>query len=178
MPPRAWIDTNGALKSGYPAEADYRNKVEYQPYCIGDWAARGEVHLGYGDNLRAYQAWFATKDCPACNGYGVVRTIYSNTANEPNLTMVAKGQPPRYMPEVTNHLMKPCYFGMVPTLPYTILATPYVAATQSSPEIPAVAAVEVTDPPFGLQPFYNTDGDRKSTRELQSRQYLVCRLLL
>src|ERR1039457_7236579 len=82
----------------------------------------------------------------------------SPTANEPNLTMVAKGQPPRYMPEVTNHLMKPCYFGMVPTLPYTIPAIPYVAATQSSPEIPAVAAVEVTDPPFGLQPFYNTDG--------------------
>jgi hypothetical protein len=49
------------------------------------------------------------------------------------------------MPEVTNYLMKPSYFGMIPKLPYVLPDGTNVAAGN----------------PFGLEPFYNDDGSIK-----------------
>ena len=134
-----WTTDNENQKTGTPAPASYYGKVEFQPFCIGDQVARGEVHMGFQDNLRAFQAWNAPDVCPACAGSGLVGSIYSSNDNEPNITLVLKGPEgkQRLMPEVTNYRMKPSYFGMIPKLPFVLPDGTSVAATN----------------PFGLVPF-------------------------
>jgi hypothetical protein len=107
-----------------PAATEYRGKAEFQPHCIGDQAARREIHLGRQDNLRVYQAWHAPSDCPACNGTGWVKKIYSNAQNEPNLSLVLRGPAGRQrrVIECTNWIMKPSEFGTLTTVPAGLVA--------------------------------------------------------
>lgn len=91
----------------------YKGKVEYQPHCLGDHLAGGNKILGYHDHLHTYQAWAIKGVCPACKGWGLVKKVFDNTDNEPNLELVAKGPKgqERYMLEVKNYLFKPSDFG-------------------------------------------------------------------
>ena len=104
-----------------PSPNDYKNRVEFQPFCIGDEVARGSPHLGYQDNMRVYQAWYSDAKCPACLGSGLVKKIYTNTANEPNITLVLKGPTSptdlrRLLPEVSNYIFPPNKFGTITTV--------------------------------------------------------------
>jgi len=140
-----WTPETPFQQPGTPSASVYDKMVEFQPHCLGDQIARGEVHLGFQDNLRAFQAWYAPEDCPACDGWGLVKAIYKNdkNENEPQIQLKPKGPDgaQRLMPEVTNYLMRPDYFGMVPKLPYTL------------PDGTAVSAAN----PFGLEPFCGTN---------------------
>lgn len=110
-----WTADSPSQLAGTYVPSQYKDRVEYQPFCVGDQVARGETHLGYQDNLRVYQAWYSDAVCPACKGSGLVKRIYNNNENEPNITLVLKGptERQRLVPEVTNYLFKPSQFGTV-----------------------------------------------------------------
>jgi hypothetical protein len=106
--------------------ANYGGWVEYQHYTVGDEVARGQAHLGNLDNLRVYQAWYATDDCPACNGTGLVQKVYNNADNEPAFSFFAvnaaggeRSHSPnsvlsageRIVRRVTNYIFDPKKFG-------------------------------------------------------------------
>lgn len=143
-----YTDATPSVKAGFPAPADYKGKAEFQPFCVGDAVARKEVHLGFQDNLRAWQAWYAVDACPACQGQGLVRKVYDNAENEPNLTLVAKGPAglQRMVAEVTNWIMKPSDFGA--TEP----------AKLSDGSTPNPNAGKRLAPPAALVPYYDADG--------------------
>jgi hypothetical protein len=137
----------GEVQPPYPTpqnfNADqYRGKVEFQPFSVGDQIARGETHLGKTDNLRSYGLWFCKDVCPGCNGWGAVRKIYSNAQNEPNITFVLKGPTgaQRYLPEVTNYIFKPSDFGTPGASPSGL--SPFFDGTGApvDPEDPVVVA--------------------------------------
>lgn len=113
----------------------YRGLVEYQTFTVGDEICRGTPRVRYINNLRTYQAWYASESCPACTpdswpdgapGLGLVQKVYDNDQNEPeiqwyfvdgsgNKTMAEDTDIPgtgqRMTYAVTNYIWNPSAFG-------------------------------------------------------------------
>jgi len=159
--PPTWTGSAGTQTTG-PAPAAYNGLCEFQPTTIGHQATWRKPHLSHLDNLRAYQAWQADQKCPACNGQGLVKSVYNGNNNEPNITITQKGPSggiQRPIVDVTNHIMPPSYFGMAPTLPITLSDGTQFAAVGGGG-----VTCTCTAPAGGtLVPFYDSSGNPDMT---------------
>ncbi len=98
-------------------EADYVTdppQIEFEPTTRGYEDALGKLSILRTDHLKAYQAWHAPDTCPACQGSGLVSSVYTNSANEPEFEVVTNRGPDgrnRRSVRVTNWRFNPSRFG-------------------------------------------------------------------
>ena len=162
--PPVFLNSSGTQTTG-PTPAFLRDKAEFQPYTIGHDCAKKASHLGHADNLRAYQAWHTRGPCPACNGSGWVRQIYSanpmtgNDLNEPDITLVQQGPVglKRWVIQITNWIMKPSEFGTLADVPRNDDNSPKLVPFEPNTELSYPVPWRNTCPfcrGVGLHPVY------------------------
>lgn len=133
MPPN-WFTASGASTSNTPTvsgvplanenagRSRYVGKVEWMTISAGDMNLWGRTDHNKTDHLRAFQAWYATEKCPACDGSGAVQAVYGVATTVGSVTTVTAGgdnEPHvtfslvngRYVSKVDNYLMNPSLFG-------------------------------------------------------------------